>query len=73
MKRTHTDKHDVVAAVERVLDAVLETEESRILIEQFQWLLKVWNTNDDRCFEDFDPDKPYGARYDPDEDEDDDE
>ncbi len=67
---TQTDKFDAATAIERVLDAVLDDAASRVLRDQFQWLLKVWNTDDDRCYEDFDPTKPYGACYVPPQEDD---
>lgn len=51
------DKFDVVWAVER------ELERNPPLLDRFKWLLKVWNTHDDRLYEEFDPTKPYGADY----------
>jgi hypothetical protein len=54
-----TDKHEVVRSVEAAL------ERSPKLLAQFRWLLKVWNTDDDRLYEEFDPTQAYGARYSP--------
>ena len=58
------DKFDVTNAVRKKL------KRDAKLLEQFEWLLKVWNTDDDRGFEDFDPAKPYGANYVPEDDDD---
>ncbi len=59
-----TDKHDIVRKVEQAIKA------DPVLTAQFDWLLKVWNTEDDRTFESFDPTRPYGAEYDPQDDPD---
>lgn len=59
-----TNKFDVVDDIRRILENCGEV--GRGMAERFNWLLKVWNTDDDRSFEDFDPTKPYGDDYRPD-------
>lgn len=50
--------------VQQIEDALAQLDgNGQALVEKFRWLLKTWNTDDDRCFEDFDPNGPYGDDY----------
>jgi len=52
-----TEKYDAADAIDAALKD--HPRERRL----FEWLRKVWNTTDDRCYEEFDPDRPYGDDY----------
>lgn len=56
-----TSKFDVANAVRDRL------KDDPAMLEMVNRLLRVWNTDDDRSFEEFDPSKPHGADYKPDE------